>query len=391
MPFTALNGHLPASVLVYLQRRVLENVEFAQSGQSSYGETDGCCRFIFKPTMNTKRWRLRFTNANNSGKIVYPGAIDFNGLWIGPMAIGSDGDLDTSGAFIGTPTQALAPFTTPTDGSEFVSAWVTDPAAQLPSDHISLLSFGYSMASTQMVGSGQSRWFFSNGGGITAKGQAGATTVTAMGHYAQPYWDIRIEYDFAGPNPIGLVLGDSLSAPLNSVGNGMVSYEAWHQLAASRARIPVMGSGQAGASINILSDPTSFVVSRAIGLGINYDFVVLEFGSNDVAAGTPLAVIQPFYATAVSWLKNTVGIKNVLLTTIAPRGLATTPESNRVALNAWLRAAPYGCPLAVDFDRILADPADPTNLRAEYKTPDGVHWTVSGHGAAAAATSYPVA
>ncbi len=58
-------------------------------------------------------------------------------------------------------------------------------------------------------------------------------------------------------------------------------------------------------------------------------------------------------------------------------------ETARVALNEWVRyRAAYDA--VIDFDALMADPEDPTRLRAEYDSGDGLHPNDAGYAAMAA-------
>ncbi|WP_334164656.1 SGNH/GDSL hydrolase family protein [Phenylobacterium sp.] len=59
-------------------------------------------------------------------------------------------------------------------------------------------------------------------------------------------------------------------------------------------------------------------------------------------------------------------------------------ESSRQAVNAWIRA-PGNFDAVIDFDAVMRDPARPDRLRAEYDVGDGLHPSIAGYRAMAAA------
>lgn len=59
-------------------------------------------------------------------------------------------------------------------------------------------------------------------------------------------------------------------------------------------------------------------------------------------------------------------------------------EADRAAINGWIRA-PGNFDAVIDFDVAMRDPADPTRLRADYDSGDGLHPSLAGYAAMAAA------
>ena len=57
---------------------------------------------------------------------------------------------------------------------------------------------------------------------------------------------------------------------------------------------------------------------------------------------------------------------------------AAENEADRVAVNAWIRAAGH-FDAVVDLDKLMADPKDPTRLRAEYDCGDHLHPSNAGY------------
>ena len=57
-------------------------------------------------------------------------------------------------------------------------------------------------------------------------------------------------------------------------------------------------------------------------------------------------------------------------------------EADRQAINSWIRA-PGNFDSVIDFDAAMRDPADPTRMRAEYDSSDGLHPSIVGYEAMA--------
>jgi len=57
-------------------------------------------------------------------------------------------------------------------------------------------------------------------------------------------------------------------------------------------------------------------------------------------------------------------------------------EADRAAVNAWIRA-PGNFDAVVDFDAAMRDPQNPTRLRPELDSGDGLHPSIAGYQAMA--------
>lgn len=101
--------------------------------------------------------------------------------------------------------------------------------------------------------------------------------------------------------------------------------------------------------------------------------VLLFEGTNDLGADTPVEQITAGLQQLVE-RAHARGLR-VVGATIPPRsdtGWSAAREPNRVALNAWIRAYD-GYDGLVDFEKALADPAQPTRLLPAYDSGDGLH------------------
>ncbi len=106
--------------------------------------------------------------------------------------------------------------------------------------------------------------------------------------------------------------------------------------------------------------------------------IILFEGTNDLGAGTAVSKITEGLEQLVN-RAHARGIK-VIGATVTPRADTDPPlgswsadkEPARQELNRWIRAY-RGYDGLVDFDRALADPAAPTQLRPEYDSGDHLH------------------
>ena len=106
----------------------------------------GTRRYLMKWNAPLQRVRVNIQNVHPSSGTVKTGAVDFTGLWVGKHA--------SNGAFAAAPTQIHTAFSTPTDGSKWVSKWFC--LNQTPGVE-DLLSFGYTASNGtvfQMAGTG---------------------------------------------------------------------------------------------------------------------------------------------------------------------------------------------------------------------------------------------
>ena len=110
----------------------------------------------------------------------------------------------------------------------------------------------------------------------------------------------------------------------------------------------------------------------------NVKYVVIYFGVNDIGKNTNTSKYDqliPEYKKMVD-LCHANNIK-VYAAPITPFGTSDyyTPEAEQVRtmINEWMRSAESGFDGIIDFESVLADPANPTNLLYEYTKADGLH------------------
>jgi hypothetical protein len=104
------------------------------------GGSGATVRQTIRIPVTTKRWRRHISNSNTRSGAPTGGAFTFTGLWVGPVAKVTTG---WNGAFAATPIKALDAWTSPDLSAEYVSPWVTAPAAQIPAYDTWQVSLGY--------------------------------------------------------------------------------------------------------------------------------------------------------------------------------------------------------------------------------------------------------
>jgi lysophospholipase L1-like esterase len=268
----------------------------------------------------------------------------------------------------------IAPFSTNTDGSDLRTAWITDPTLQIAANTLAGLSIGWTATTGQVIQNGGAKMWYSTGTGKNADAATAAPTLSTAQTTA---FNIAIEYEFAGVNQVGLIIGDSLSDGYFTSAT-LLALDTYHQQYSQRAGIPIIATADYGSNSNEWTTYTQERWQRLIASGHTIDFAVVEIGSNDANNGATLAAFQGYVASIVANIKS-LGINRIYFNTVAPRALTGTNETNRVAYNTWLASRPFGIRGVFDVDALLSDPATPANLRSGYAGGDTVHWSPYAH------------
>lgn len=320
------------------------------------------------------RARIHIRNISSNSGTDRAGAVDFTGLWWGKHA--------GAGQFTAAPTQIMGAFSTPTDGSEYVSKWFNLNNTPGTAD---LLSFGYTaVAGTNVVGQGGQSWH--NASPVTASQIAPALTESNI----CPFF-IWLEAETYAGTPVVAGLGDSLSC---GVGDGTVSgtankfrVDSWlSQYCHSINALPVhyANSGDTLASWqNTGHKKWTFFAGTA-----KPDALVMGIGSNDIFGGDTLAAYQARFDAVVEHAKKAI-TPAIYLANIMPRNTHnnTTHEQVRRTVNAWYQTLPNGVRDVFDFAGSIS--ADDENITAVYDS-DGTHLTASGYLKNAQAITRPV-
>ncbi|MDR7081448.1 lysophospholipase L1-like esterase [Arthrobacter ginsengisoli] len=324
-------------------------------------------RLPVKPT----RARLHVQNRNLKDNLgLTPGAFAFTGLWIGKPVLDSVGGLTAN--FTAAPTNVIGAFSTPADGSEYVSAWF-DTSAIIDAKTDYALSYGYTCTAGQSTHRATGFHWWSNITGDAAKAnlQNMVGTVTTN---QSPHLDIWLEYEFAATNPVNLHVGDSLTDGQMAIYGARDSYP---QQFSRRTGAVAATLAFSGSSLSPGWDITSPKYGKYAGLV--FDAMYVHLGTNDINAGASLATVQTRLGIALDKLRTTYGNVPVYLGIVPPRNFGAGPEAVRVAYNTWLRTLPFGVTGTMDFDRAVRSAADLKLIDADFNGGDGTHMSTAGY------------
>lgn len=320
--------------------------------------------------VKTTRWRLRIGNTSGDN-VAATGAINFTGFYLGKAALTAG---VPTGVFAATPASVLPGFTSPVDGSDTATGWVTDPAQQFDPDTIYLLSMGWTKdVATALVNGPAIMWYGSGGNGSAAANSLGS----GLSQSNDTAFAIQIEYEFQGGNRVLLAVGDSLTEG-STAG---FAYNTWHQRVSRRLRVPVVNMGLYGRTAANLNVANRLNWTRLTAAGCTVDGAILQIGINDAAASVTLADYQIGVAGIRTILTN-MGVRDLYANTVAPRNSLTSGSAGdnlRKSYNDWLRTMPLGIKDLFNVEEQIWNPSSTSALRTDLDAGDGVHWTVSGH------------
>lgn len=332
------------------------------------------CRTPARFAQTAKRYRIKVSQRSLLDDSTVANAVPLDGLWFGEAAFDSTGNL-TSG-FTAAPTQVLGAVTVPSDGSQFVSSWISDSSVPI-AGRTYLLSYSANYPSGNIVrGSG---WTFYNTGNATAAaGQAALAPANALD---ATVLDIEIEYEATTNRSVVMFLGDSLTDGWKSGYGVATSYPTiYGQITGS---LPIVNA-YAGALSSQFTTASHTKYTRYAGLSV--DAVHIGLGTNDLSQSGTVASVQANLASIIGIVRSIWG-RDVLIyaNTIQPFGGSGTNETNRTTYNTWLRSMPYGIAGIIDFDRVVRNPASTASLDVDYNQGDNIHLKAAGHRAEALA------
>lgn len=311
------------------------------------------------------RWRVHIQNINPRFAVPRTGAVSFTGLWIGDQQ-------GTNGHFTAAPQRIADAFTTPADGSAWVSRWQTAP---IGSGARKLLSFGYTAPSApwQLVGG---CWTTS------APGDASATAPSVTARQNAPF-SIWIEAETYAQTPVIAAAGDSLSC---GVGATLPVHDSPISVyARAHGALPVHYAAS-GDAMSASVDSSHFKWTQYADTD-SPDSILWCMGSNDAfGSGRTLAEMQARHAAYGEVLASIT--PNLYAATITPRtNDASTQESVRRAYNTWLATHPNGIRDLFDFAGAIS--GDDETIDPAFDA-DGIHLTTAGYAAEADAIVRPI-
>ena len=297
----------------------------APNATTAAAAVDRTQRTMWMVPVATTRWRLRFANRNLLNNTALTTPCTITGLWAGNPLLQTSGTTTTrwNGDFSAAPTQVVTgSLSVPVDGTDAVTAWVTDPAQQFTPHTAKLLSWGItSLNSGTGIASGNSY----QGVYLTGAANAGNTTIAGTMNAQAIYLDVRVEYEFEGTNPIVMHVTDSLGVGYgdgtqgySSPGIASLPYEAPPVAAGLMGNYCVVNLGVGSATTGTFISPTAYGWTRADMATTVPDAAVVQLGTNSLGAAysTNAINLNTHFETI-----RALGIKKIYIVTLTPRGL----------------------------------------------------------------------
>lgn len=351
------------------------------SAAQYYTNTDDAVRFPLQFNAAISKWRVHIQNVNPMYGTVKTGAINMTGIAFGAH------DPANPGKYLGAPTKIQDAFTTPADGSEWVSPWFTQ---NIGDNKQNLLEIAFTGApASGVIGLA--------GGAYTAGKTAFMNTTTAPWSVNTSPFFVWIEAETPSTTPVYTFFGDSLTVGIGS--NLPVFHSVASQYARKNGGLPIhyAASGDTMKSW-IDGGETSLKISQWDSL-TKGDVLVHSMASNDIfsLSGTgDLQTVKDRFNTSLAMMKKRVKSgADVFATTIFPRDKITGGQEDlRRAYNAWLATLDDAGTLKRVFEWVSVisndDETIMSGLGSVGSTPDGIHLNQTAYGKLADYLSLPV-
>lgn len=322
------------------------------------------CRLPVLLGARAGRWRVHIANTNDKSGTAYTGALSFTGVHLGQHQRNAAGEL--TGQFAATPRQVTGAFTSPANGSEWVSAWIEDYPLAAQQDYV--LSYGYTSASQQNYLAYAGGWQSSNANDVAA-------TAPALTQSKVMPLDVWIEVEVAGDTKIIAYGGDSLTGGIRST---IPVYDSWPaRHAVANGAIHTMyshGGSESGDWLNYSQRKWS----KFAGLS-KPDAMVIAWGNNDIFRGATLAETQANYVSLANLVRANL-TQRIYAATVLPRlAPGAAAEQVRKQYNEWLlTTVPAGTQAVFDFATAIDDGTGATDPRWRSE-PDNFHLNTAGY------------
>jgi hypothetical protein len=344
---------------------ITKRVTHPLNGAGTTGELAAFTNFTHRwpilLTPTTSRWRLRIRNRDSVGGAAQTGALSFLGAGVQTPTFSGTGGWD--GTLSAVVMDALGAFATASDGSEYTSAWVSDPSLQFTARMLSALSAGATLsAATPVVRSNTGQILRYSIDGTDAASQWSAAALTAGSPTtATGIGDIRLEYEFSTPAvggiPVVLGIGDSILERIVGAGLAAFPHQSWLAVAGLRYGFAWINLGVGGALSADFVAGNDWRWARADLTTTVPDAAVIALGYNDANNGVSLATFKTNLNGVIATTR-AKGINNIWLATVIPGNLDGTADPLRVSYNDYIRQLPLGVNGCVDHDLALRDPSD---------------------------------
>lgn len=346
-------------------------VPYALSAGNASGTDKAASRTFRLPLrlpVAPKRFRVHIQNRNPRSGTKYTGSLSFEGLGIhqhsGVVTPANEGNL-ASGPF-----PLAGAFTTPANGSEWVSPWTSYEI--LPNVEY-LLTGGYTCAAGQSNFAGVSGgWITDNAADWNVPAPAGVRLTAAAPLF------IWLELEVDADTPTVAYFGDSLMCGLSSRLPVFDSPAYAH--ARMNGHLPVLYA-DSGATMNIYTDYAAEPWHRfGVDNFLRTNALVWEMGSNDIFGGADLPTLKARFETVRR--RFAAKVSNTLaLLTVLPRHEGSAPEEAvRKEWNEYLMTElPGRAAVAVDGAAAITAPDGATLDKRFSASPTDIHLTAAGY------------
>jgi hypothetical protein len=322
----------------------------------------------FRTGGNTKSFRIWFHNYDERSNTAYTGQCDISGVWMGPAAVDSDGNL--TGQFASAPVQVSGAITGPTDGSAFSTALVFPATFTISPNVDYLISYGLTTGSgTQHRSQGQC-WTTAS----TANASQQTTTATATpGKFS--VLDTWVEVNTTSPRVA--MVGDSHTAC--GAADLAVFDSVINKYAFANGVVPV-NVGAGGSTFAEWSTLSDRRWQKYFTNSAGADAWILALGQNDIYnSGLDLATVQANFKTVAAIGKQVFG-PNMHLVTVKPRNIAGQEAYNaiRIQFNDWLRTLPCRAVNIFDIAAAVTDSTGNTIDSRYVLAADNTHAPTAG-------------
>lgn len=310
------------------------------------------------------RWRAHIANTNDKSGTAYAGALSFTGVFIGKHKRNTAGEL--TGQFDGTPRQISGPFTSPANGSEWVSDLIADYPLDAQQDY--LLAYGYTSATQDNYLAYAGGWQSSSAADVDA-----ANPTLTQGK-VMPL-DVWLEVEVEASTKIIAYGGDSLTGGIRSTLPVFDSWPARHAVA--NGAIHTMYS-HGGTEFGDWMNANSRKWTKFAGLS-KPDAMVIAWGNNDIFRGATLAETQTNYRAMANLVRSML-TDRIYSATVLPRLTPGAPaDLVRKDYNEWLlTTVPAGTQAVFDFATAIDDGTGATDPRWRSE-PDNFHLNTAGY------------
>lgn len=161
--------------------------------------------------------------------------------------------------------------------------------------------------------------------------------------WATGSWILRLEYEVPASNKVVVCIGDSITYGWSNQrgrfqDSGAAPYEAWPGAAALATQQHLVNLGAPGSTALQWTGTSGWMWKRWAAIAQTVpDVGIISLGSNDLAAGESASAIEGYISTLIGHQYG-LGVGEVWLGTVLPRGWVNGNEAARMDVNRWIRS-----------------------------------------------------